>query len=442
MKFSRTGVALVATLAATVTLGACSSSGTGGPASSAPQSVPTVKGDGKNVTVWVMEGDYSDQSLKAINSLFAARTGAKADVQIQSWDGISTKITTALATSTPPDVLDLGNTQVASFAANGGLKDLTPYAKDLQQGQTWLAGLVEPATVDGRLYGVPGFAGARAVIYNKEMWKKAGVTKAPATYKELTDALTKVKAANPSDRFSPIYFPGQNWYAAMQFVWDAGGDIATKGDGKWAGAFSSAEAQAGLADYKAFQNEFSAPSSRTVDAITPDQVQLFADHKASAIVATSGFIGRIKEANPTLTDASLGTFPLPGKSGKAQPVMLGGSDWGVAARSANAELALQWIKIAASPDVQKQWIVGHEGFIPNSLEGIESAKPTLNDIQKGFFAAALRSQATPASANWARIEGNKEINNLFSSIASGTKTPKDAASAFDAEADKTLNSTH
>src|SRR5665647_1937113 len=56
---------------------------------------------------------------------------------------------------------DLGNTQIPSYAANGGLLDLTPYKKELQQGNTWLTGLELPATVDGKLYGVPTFAGDR-----------------------------------------------------------------------------------------------------------------------------------------------------------------------------------------------------------------------------------------------------------------------------------------
>ncbi|MFD4370686.1 extracellular solute-binding protein [Streptomyces sp. NPDC058486] len=439
MKPFRNGAALVAALAATVTLGACSSSGTGGSGTSSPQAVPTTKGDGKSITVWVMDGDYSAKTLDAITAKFTQRTGAKVDVQIQSWDGIATKITTALATSSPPDVLDLGNTQVASFATNGGLKDLTAFADDLRQGQTWLPGLVEPATVDGKLYAVPGFAGARAVIYNKDMWRKAGVTKAPTTFKALTEALTKVKAAHPARDFSALYFPGQNWPAGMQFVWDAGGDIAAQEGQNWAGGLSSPAGQKGLAAFKDFQNTFSAPASRTVDALTPDQVQVFADGKASAIIATSGFIGRIKEANPQLTDASLGTFPLPGGSGHAQPVMLGGSDWGVPARSAHADLALQWIKIAASPDIQTQWIVGHEGFIPNSSEGIEAARSTIGELKRGFFDAALRSKATPASAHWAKVEGTKDIDKLFSAVASGSKSTSDAASAFDAALDTTLN---
>lgn len=154
-----TKFAAAAAVALTIAMGltACSSAGNaGGGGGGGTKDVADVKGDGKTLTVWAMTGDYSDKTIAAINKEFEAKTGAKVKVQIQQWDGITTKISTALATNTPPDVLDLGNTQVASYAANGALLDLTPYEKDLAQGQTWLAGLSDPATVDGSLYGVPG----------------------------------------------------------------------------------------------------------------------------------------------------------------------------------------------------------------------------------------------------------------------------------------------
>jgi hypothetical protein len=89
------------------------------------------------------------------------------------------KLTTALAGNSAPDVIDVGNTQVASYAATGGLADLTAYRTQLEQGQKWLGGLVDPATVDGKLYAVPSFAGDRAVVYNKKVWADAGVTEVP-----------------------------------------------------------------------------------------------------------------------------------------------------------------------------------------------------------------------------------------------------------------------
>jgi N,N'-diacetylchitobiose transport system substrate-binding protein len=403
-----------------------------------PKTVPNTRGEGKTLTVWVMDGDYTDATIKAVNDQFTQATGAQVDVQIQQWESITTKISTALSTTGTPDVLDLGNTQVPGFAANGGLLDLTSYKADLQQGRTWLAGLEEPATVDKALYAVPGFAGARAVIYNKKTWADAGVTAAPTTYAELTAALDKVKAKNPAADFSPFYLPGQYWYAGMQFIWDAGGDIAIKDGSTWKGGFADAAGQKGLSDFKTFQNTYSTKASQAIDTITPDQNQVFADGKTSAILSTAGSIGLIQKANPQIKAGDLGTFPLPGVSGKAQPVMLGGSDWGIATKSDTPELALQWVKIAAGPAVQDKFVFGNDGWIPNSTQGIEAAQGSLDEQQKGFFTAALTSKATPAAAEWPTLEGDKSINQVFSNVVSGAKSPADAAKEFDSHLESTL----
>ncbi|WP_314649057.1 extracellular solute-binding protein [uncultured Microbacterium sp.] len=424
-------------IATALALTACSGSAGGNAAAPSDGKVPEVDGAGEKITVWVMQNDYSAETLDAINAKFTELTGAEVSVQSQTWDGITTKITTALATDTPPDVLDVGNTQIASYAANGGLLDLTPYQDDLAQDQTWLDGLVDPATVDGSLYGVPGFAGARAVIYNKKMWADAGVTEAPKTYDELTAALDKVKAANAqTPDFSAFYLPGQYFYAGMQFVWDAGGDIASQKDGEWASGFSSDEAQEGLEAFQTFQNSYSTSASATLDVFEPNQSQLFADGKTSAILNTN--TAAILKINPAL-EADLGTFPFPGISGDLQPVMLGGSDWAVPAKSKHADLALNWVKIAASPEIQREFVVGVDKWIPNSVEGIEFAQETLDEVRSSFFTAALTSKATPANANWTTIESNKDINSLFSAVASGSKSIEDAAADYDAAADKTLN---
>src|SRR3982751_4603056 len=197
MRHPRYPAAAALAAAAILTLSACSSgsdSDTGG--DNAATTVPSTRGEGKTITVWVMDGDYTDATLKAVDSQFTQATGAQVDLQIQQWEGITTKISTALSTAGTPDILDLGNTQVPGYAANGGLLDLTKYKADLKQGRTWLAGLEDPATVDGALYAAPGFAGARAVIYNKKTWAAAGITRAPKTYEELTAALDKLKGAN------------------------------------------------------------------------------------------------------------------------------------------------------------------------------------------------------------------------------------------------------
>ena len=424
-------------VAAALALSACAGGGAG---SSGGSTIGTPDGKGKTITVWAMNGDLTPATLDAINAEFTKQTGAQVKVETQQWNGITTKVTTALATSTPPDVLDLGNTQIPGYAANGGLLDLTSYKTELQQGQTWLGGLVDPATVGGKLFGVPSFAGTRAVIYNKDVWAAAGVTSAPTTYQELAADLDKIKAKNPAEDFSSFYLPGQFWYNGLQWVWDAGGEIATLSGKTWTGGLSSASAQQGLNDFKTFQNTYSTVASRTLDTDKPDQDAIFASGKASAILGNGWEIGTIQKDNAALTNDKLGTFPFPGKSGKNQPVALGGSDWGIAAKSANKMLALAWTKIAASPNIQNTYVFGKEGWIPNSTEGIKAAQSAgLPELQKGFFAAALISKSTPAAANWATIEGDKSINQFFSSVASGSKSVSDAASNFDSHLESVLN---
>lgn len=422
--------AVAATAVLMLALAGCSSSPA---ASSAPSAIPdSLDASGENLTVWVMQDDYSQDTLDAINATFTERTGAKADVQIQQWDGITTKLSTALATTNTPDIVDVGNSQIASYADGGALMDITKYRDQLEQGQTWLDGLSSPAIVDDALYAVPGFAGARSVIYNKQIWAEAGIADVPTTWDELTTDLDAVKATSTAPDFSALYLPGKHWYVGMQFVWDHGGEIAVETDGKWSGALGSAEAQDGLAAWKEFQNTYSAASSRTRSPDSPEQEQIFADGKTSAIVASNGAIDVIMADNPDLTAEDLGTFPLPGQSGQTQPVMLGGSDWGIAAKSSNQELALIWTQIAASPDIQNDYVFASSGWIPNSTEGIDAAQATLSDTKIGFFQAALNSRSTPAAMGWSGIEGGNALQALFSSVASGSATPQAAAAKFDA----------
>jgi N,N'-diacetylchitobiose transport system substrate-binding protein len=244
-------------------------------------------------------------------------------------------------------VLDIGNTQVSTFAATGGLMDVTQYKKDLEQGQTWLGGLLDPATIDGKLYGVPSFGAARAAIYNKDIWAKAGVTQVPTTFAELKQDLDKIKAANAGKKnFSAFYLPGTNWYAAMQFVWDAGGEIATKSGGQWAAGFSTPEAQKGLQEWKTIQNTYSAKSSQTLKEDNPQQGQLLGNGDVATVVGNAG--GDLALAVKTNPKGHFGAFPIPGASGQNQPTLLAGSDWGIAQKSQNKMLALAWVKIAAS----------------------------------------------------------------------------------------------
>ncbi|MET9000132.1 extracellular solute-binding protein [Amycolatopsis sp. NPDC004169] len=397
---------------------------------------PAPAARGGTLTVWLMNGDLSDKATTAINAAFEKATGAKVTVQIQEWDNINTKVSTALAQDTTPDVIEIGNTNVPLFAANGALTDLTPHRAELAAGQTWLPGLAGPATVDGQLYAAPLFAGNRAVIYDKQVWADAGVTTPPKTFAELTAALDKVKAKHPAPDYSVFHFPGRYWFGALQFVWDAGGQLATQRDGKWTGALESPEALKGLQAWKDFQNAYSSPASRNVDTKAPDQAAIFSSGGASAILDTS--VNTVLKNKPDLKDR-LGTFPFPSATpGKTQPVFLGGSDLAVAAKSRNQDLALAYLKAATDPAVQRDAIAGIDGWTPISTELIDRITPALPPVTAAFATAAKTSVATPAAPGWATIESDKSINTFFADIATGRRPIADAAREFDAHLTEAL----
>lgn len=101
-----------------------------------------------SLTVWLMTGEISTPVSNAVNAAFEKEyPGWTVNVEIQQWSGISTKIIAALAGSTPPDAMELGNTDVAEFAASGGLENLASVERSLPNSSNWLGGLeARPST--------------------------------------------------------------------------------------------------------------------------------------------------------------------------------------------------------------------------------------------------------------------------------------------------------
>src|SRR5438477_7675955 len=116
------------------------------------------------LTVWLMNGSAPQSVVDGVNADFNAKhPNVKVDVQIQQWSDVTTKLDTAYAGSTPPDVVELGNTLVAKYAAAGALEDISGKKGSFEGSASWLQSLTESCTFGGKLYCVPYYAGSRAV---------------------------------------------------------------------------------------------------------------------------------------------------------------------------------------------------------------------------------------------------------------------------------------
>ncbi|HEY4028321.1 MAG TPA: sugar ABC transporter substrate-binding protein [Candidatus Dormibacteraeota bacterium] len=407
---------------------ACSGGPGGGGASSNQPST---------LTVWLMNGSAPPSIVDGVNADFKARhPNVKVDVQIQQWSDVTTKLDTAFAGGAPPDVVELGNTLVAKYAAAGALSNVTSKKADFENSSTWLQSLTDSCTLSGKLYCVPYYAGSRAVVYRKDMFDRAGV-KPPASTDEWLQIGQKLMDTNRSDAdFSALYYPGKYWYAALPFVWDMGGDIATQSGGQWKGTLDSPSSQQGLTTLANMVGKLSR-ADKTGDELKQDAA--FVQGHIAMLVANGWEIGVItdpKTGDPSLKD-KLGVFPIPSHTaGQTAPVFLGGSDLGIAARSRAQDLAQEWVGLLTGKKWQTQMAtVGL--VIPNT-----TALLSANDGQPliGTFASAARnSRFVPNSPNWANVESANVIPDMLVSIFTGKASVADATKSASGQVTQILN---
>ena len=125
--------------------------------------------DTGTLTVWLMNGSAPPSVIDSVNADFKAKyPKVTVNVEIQQWGDIGTKLDTAYAGSAPPDVVELGNTLVAKYAAAGALEDISGQKSSFDNSGTWLQSLTDSCTVNGKLYCVPYYAGSRAIIYRTD----------------------------------------------------------------------------------------------------------------------------------------------------------------------------------------------------------------------------------------------------------------------------------
>jgi N,N'-diacetylchitobiose transport system substrate-binding protein len=372
------------------------------------------------LTVWVMRDSFADAVLDRFTADFQnAHPGITLDIQIQEWDGIGQKVTSGLASNDAPDVIEVGNTQVAEYAASGGVKDLTGKVADLG-GTDWLPGLAEPGKIDGHQYGIPWYAANRVVIYNKDLFAKAGITAPPKTRDEWLDVTGKLDKGGDQG----IYLAGQNWYTLAGFIWDEGGDLAVKDGAAWKGALDSPQALAGLDFYKRLQALGDGPKDS--DEAKPPQADVFAKGDVAQLISTPGGAVAIEKANPKLT-GKLGFFPIPGKTAdRPGAVFTGGSDLIIPEASRNQDAAYEVVKALAGERFQLD-MAKAMSYVPNRVS-LGSALGG-DEGTAAMAAGAANGHATPNSANWAAVEAKNVIKEFMTKVLTGGDPAAEAATA-------------
>jgi len=401
---------ILAIAAVTALLGVTSACGSDDDGSSPTSGGP----EQADMVVWLNGADTPQAARDWLKETFEEdHPGSTLTIEEQEWDGLVERLTTALSSEDQtPDVVEVGNTQAPTFTTAGAFSDLTDDLEDLG-GDDLLPGFVEGATIDGKTYAVPYYAGSTYVFYRKDLFQEAGI-EVPTTMDEFVATAIALKAANDQPDFSGYWLPGQDWRDGAAFLWDAGGDFASADGDGWQGTLGSPESIEGLTT---FQTLFTEASGAPADANEADPVTPFCAGKIGMMSRPGWVMGLLTDPEagcPELAE-QVGVFALPGSDGEPAPVLLGGSDIAVAAQTPNQDLARDIVALMLSDEYQG--ILAENGLTParTSLQSLLGD----DEFAQATIEAASNAKLTPAAANWATVEGTRILEDLFSQIAQG-----------------------
>jgi N,N'-diacetylchitobiose transport system substrate-binding protein len=387
------------------------------------------KATAHTLTVWLQvdaQNGWSDIVTAANNAFESSHPGWNVDVQYQQWTDHLSKFDATIAGGDTPDVIEMGNTEMTKYMAAGVFANLGANKGQFANSGKWLAGLKASATFDGKLFGVPYYAGSRVITYRTDLFKKAGYKKAPKSLSQFQSELTKVgKMRKHVKGFAPLYVGGEDWYSALSFVFDYGGSIAKKSHGKWIGTLDSKKSIAGLKRFKAFFKATQSRSTAKLDGSRPFPYTVFSQGRTAANYGPAWYSCCTGKKYAKV----VGQFVMPSHSkGKPMPGFLGGSDLAVPVQSGSRAQAVAWIADFTSTASEKA--LEKKGNIPNATNLLG------NSVNER---AAARSWFVPQAKHWVDVENGNVLKTMLGQLLTNQLSVKQAARAASQNIAQTLN---
>jgi multiple sugar transport system substrate-binding protein len=288
-----------------------------------------------------------------------------------TWGNGLDKIVVAMANGKAPDICEMGSTWMGKFMGEGALIDVTEKFADLKpEYMMW-----EPATWQGRLYGMPWLAGTRVLFYNRELFKKAGLDpdQPPATWQEFLDAAQKIH--NPDQG---TYGFGMNageghilYKKFMPFVWGNGGQILNK-NGKF--IFDSPQTREALNFYLDVKKYSYCEKQDLLD-------EAFKKGSLGMTVSGSWNFARYPVDAPNL-DFSVCLIPKPAANKGYSASFLGGEILVLFKTCKNPDMAAKFIR----------FLVKTRNTLPITKEALVSFPAAIESFKDEFFASDPRLQ--------------------------------------------------
>ncbi|MCU1526719.1 MAG: putative transporter-binding protein [Frondihabitans sp.] len=413
--------------AAAVTLAALALTGCGR-ASTSSSSATTAVGSGPakgTVTLWAPDGDAT-----ALKKTLAPFEKANPDVKIQTTiipsAQYNTKLQTAIAAGTTPDVAQLYTETAAQFLDP---KVFAAVPDGLVDPSSFFSGSWKSGEIKGTAYAVPWYTYTYALIYRKDLAAKAGVA-APKTISEMVPFFKKLQSAGAVKGFgADVGWDSYNGQDIAIYTWQNGGNVINAAQTKWTFANNPAV----ITSIKEFASFFSSGTANTDTPQFLDAQPYFVSGKTAALQSGPWVISQLDGVAKSTgwTAKNVATVPLPaGSSSGVGPV--GGGSWGVFKSSTNQDAAWKVIRYLSEQKTQVAQYKAY-GSMPSLISAWKDKSITSQPLLDAFFTQMKNTRSYPTVSTWSQVA--TEIGKQVEAVARGTETAVQAAQAIQTYAD-------
>jgi multiple sugar transport system substrate-binding protein len=387
-------VAAVAAVGLTLAMSACSTA----PATSADAEGP--------LTVWVM-GDSGTNFEKLV-----ANSGIEVDVVAIPWDSIDEKLTTAVASGSGPDILQIGLSKLRTFADAGALMPLDDEVANYPglDPANFPSGVSGTSTsVGGQMVSVPWTSDTRVLFTRTDILAEAGIDAPPATWDELR-ADAKTLAARGDGQYG-YYIPQWDAPLPIEMTWSMGGEVIDA-DGNV--NFDTPEFQKAVDIYTGLYADKSVPINGDFD-----QTQGFISGVAPMLVS-GPYLGKgIADSAPEL-DGKWQASPLPAGDGGSIS-LFAGSNLGVWFNTDQKNASLSLLEYISQPEQQLQWYA-MTGELPTVSSALGDADLNSDPNVKVYTDQLKTAKVLPLVSNWDGAVGSELLNALNAIVLAGADT--------------------
>ena len=369
-KLTRT-LAGIAAAALIVPLAACGGSGNGGTATA--EGIPA-KGtdDGTEITLWTRSP--LERQVKNVGVAFYKNHKNQVKLEIIPNDDMEGKVGGASQTDSLPDILAGDVVRIPYWASEGIFTDITKQIDGLDNKADLQQGHIEAGTVDGAEYTLPFITDVSVMVWNKNLYKEAGLDpeQGPKSIDQFVEQAKKVAALN-KDGVAGSYLAGQSGGALVfdlfPSVWADGESVMNK-DGSEATLDN--DSMKGVLDaYKELANTTNGLGAGSKEETGATWTAPFANGKIGVMpypnTSTTALFDAEKDGG-----FEVGVAPIPGtKEGKTS-TFLGGDAMGISKDSKHVAQAWNFLYWLMQSDAQKE-VFADQGDTASNIQTLKTA---------------------------------------------------------------------